>query len=64
MMAVRIKKISVEIKFHTKCMNPAAVSHVLIKIEHKFTSLIELLKKMKHEQDLIARYINMHILEH
>lgn len=28
----------------TKCMNPAAVSHVLINIEHRFTSLMELLE--------------------
>lgn len=27
----------------TKWMNPAAVSHVLMKIEHKLTNLIELL---------------------
>ena len=34
----------------TKWMNPAAVSHVLMKIEHRFTNFIELLveKALQH----------------
>lgn len=36
----------------TKCMNPAAVSHVLIKIEHRFTSLMELLGINKENSNL------------
>lgn len=31
-------------------MKPAAVSHVLMKIEHRFTSFIELLLKKKKER--------------
>lgn len=31
----------------TKCMNPAAVSHVLMKMEHRFTSLMELLGRIR-----------------
>lgn len=36
----------------TKCMNPAAVSHVLINIEHRFTSLMELLEMNKANRNL------------
>ena len=35
----------------TKWMNPAAVSHVLIKMESRFTSLMELLCKRDKKQD-------------
>lgn len=37
-------------------MNPAAVSHVLMKMEHRFTSLIELLGgKKKHREIIILK---------
>lgn len=46
-------------------MKPAAVSHVLMKIEHKFTSFIELLlKKKKSQNTKFISYIgirNLHI---
>lgn len=37
----------------TKCMNPAAVSHVLINIEHRFTSLMELLWGVKKKKKVM-----------
>lgn len=35
----------------TKWMNPAAVSHVLIKMDSRFTSLMELLCKRDNKQN-------------
>ena len=35
----------------TKWMNPAAVSHVLINMESRFTSLMELLHKRDNKQN-------------
>lgn len=32
-------------------MNPAAVSHVLMKMEHRFTSLMELLHRVKKKKN-------------
>ena len=44
---VWLKPTDLQIDPLTKCMNPAAVSHVLMKMEHKFTSLMELLVRRR-----------------
>ena len=46
----------------TKWMNPAAVSHVLMKIEHKFTSFMELLLKTRARQSVSITHSQLRLV--